>query len=87
MKIQQHFRHSCAEGRMDNWEPRKERGHPVLTAGTRYLSPRGDDLTQQFLPLDKIVDPLGILQNMVPTAVHTAENQVLYFERIMKGKR
>ena len=72
---------------MDTWEPRKERGHPVLTVGTRYLTPRGNDPTPQVVPMEDNVDPLNILQSLVPAAVHTAENQVLYFERLAKGTR
>ena len=42
LKIHQHFHQHCPEGQMDGWEPRKERGHPVVSAGARYLSTKVD---------------------------------------------
>ena len=86
MKIDQHFAQRCVEGQMDTWEPRKDRGHPVLTVGNRYLSLTKDEGTkQQLVPMKDVIDPLGILQDAAPSAVHTTENQVLYFERALKG--
>ena len=71
---------------MEGWEPRKDRGHPVLTVGNRYLSNADNKGVQQsVLPLGQAIDPLHILQDAVPSGVHTAENQVLYFQRSKKG--
>ena len=73
---------------MDNWEPRKDRGHPILTVGNRYLSPvDGEEGKQQVIPMENTIDPLCILRDAVPSGVHTTENQVLYFERSTKGTR
>ena len=72
---------------MESWELRKERGHAVLTAGSRYLSLRSDQGTQEVITMNEAIDPLGILQKAVPAAVHTTDNQVLYFERLAKSKR
>ena len=86
MNVHQHFAQRCLEGQMEGWEPRKDRGYPVLTLGNRYLSlTGGDQKGQETLAERTLIDPLGILQDAVPSAVHTKENQVLYFEGIPKG--
>lgn len=87
LKIHQFFRDNCAEGQVGNWVTHKDRGHPILTFGNRYLTTvTQDQPSQKVLSLDD-VDPLKILRNAVPDAVHTTENQVLYFERVTKAKK
>ena len=86
MRIQQYFGEHCSEGQMESWEPRKDRGHPVLTIGNRYLSTLdGKDTKQQTVTLEDAIDPFHILREATPSGVHTTENQVLYFQRTTKG--
>ena len=88
MNIHQHFAQRCPEGQMESWEPRKDRGHPILTLGNRYLSTTRDNENKQPVSVEMdAIDPFHILQGAVPSTVHTKENQVLYFERIPKGNR
>ena len=72
---------------MESWEPRKDRGHPVLTLGNRYVSTGNDKDHQQVSIEMEAIDPFRILQGAVPSAIHSKENQVLYFERITRGTR
>ena len=85
LKIHQYFQQHCPEGQMDGWEPRKERGYPVVSAGARYLSTKANTSSEQVIPLSEVIDPIGILARAVPGGLHTQENQVLYFERVAKA--
>lgn len=66
---------------MRPWTTGQERGHKTLTIANRYYSSRSEQSDQNIVPFGDLIDPLQVLQTAVPSATHTADNQVLYFER------
>lgn len=76
---------SLQEGALQNWSPRRNRNHIVLTFTNRYFSNEKDG-TFEICSLSPAYDPLGILRRTVPSGLHTVDNEVLYFERFKTEK-
>ncbi|KAF7790157.1 hypothetical protein EIP86_001109 [Pleurotus ostreatoroseus] len=51
----------------------------------RYLSSYQEAQGVDSVPLSKDVDPNGVLRNAVPKVYHTADNEVMYFERVVSS--
>lgn len=58
-------------------------GHLALTFTNRYFSTPEEASGKEDRQLSAYVDPLNILREAVPRGVHTQDNEVLYFERIV----
>ena len=90
LKIHQFFQDNCAEGQIDTWSTRVDRGHPILTAGNRYLTAHTDDQVTHKVVSMKDIDPLEILQKAVPDEVNFLDResvQLLIGEDQLKYER
>ena len=82
MKIYQRFKDHCPQDHMDEWTCGHDHGHNTLTFSNRYLTLSQDCNLETVTPMNDI-DPLNILQSLVPAGIHTSESDVLYFERVV----
>lgn len=77
---------SLQDGALQNWSPQRNRNHIVLTFTNRYFSNEKDGVFD-VRDLSTTYDPVGVLRRAVPSGLHTADNQVLYFERFKTDKQ
>jgi hypothetical protein len=76
------FQRQFADGKLEGWTPSKFGRHKALDMSNRYFTPKRDAPEMEHVPFDKLVDPHGILENMVQSGyVHGEENIVHYFIR------
>ncbi|KAK7688443.1 hypothetical protein QCA50_007981 [Cerrena zonata] len=64
-------------------EYRTDHGSPLLFFSNRYFTHFRDMEDQKVTPISRDVDPLGILAS-VEGGMYTSNNQVQYFERLLK---
>lgn len=64
----------------------KDRSHPILVFSNHYYSQHEDTDTLMPVPFPQDVDLYEILSN-VEEGIHTSDNEVQYFERIVKGDK
>lgn len=87
LKVHGLFEDTCGQQLIWPWEPRREREHNTLTISNRYYSSASEQTNQQIVPFTSSVDPLQVLQTAVASAIHTTDNQVLYYERVPNGDK
>lgn len=61
--------------------PRRSGGTLELEFSNRYFANGDNPSTEDYRPLDNVVDPLRILSNLCPSQLTSSDNEVLYFER------
>jgi hypothetical protein len=67
----------------DSWFPGNFRGEPTVTCSNRYFMSSTSTSATSPEPFHPLVDPKGILAALASNKlVHTASNQVKYYERI-----
>jgi hypothetical protein len=76
--IHDFFRLKLKEGAMAPWTPVSYQGYPALTFSCRYMSRKGDG---PIVELNEEVDPRGLLSHASHDLIHTAMNNVGYYER------
>lgn len=67
-------------------EYRTDHGSPSLFFSNRYFTHFRDMDGQTTVPISKDVDPLGILAG-IEGGMYTANNEVQYFERLMRNNK
>lgn len=80
------FQHSAPNQAITGLEDVKEWSHPILVFSNQYFSQHEDTDALKPVPFSDDVDPYGILQG-IEEGIHTADNEVQYFERIAKGEK
>jgi hypothetical protein len=81
-EIYEIFQRHFSEGQLEGWHPSKHGRHLALDTSNRYFTPKRDAPNMEHLPFDDLVDPRGILEEMVKSGyVHGEENVVQYFIR------
>jgi hypothetical protein len=66
------------------WIPELFQEWTTVQAVNRYFTPSTVASANAFLPLDALIDPVGILAALQTTGYHyTSDNQVGYFERVV----
>ena len=68
--------------RIRAWEPSKLDSHFTLTFSNRYLTSKRDSCGDPSLDLGDVIDPFNILQPLLQSEIHTADNVVEYWTRV-----
>lgn len=63
------------------WAPGRDGEDHTLTFSNRYLTSGKDAEGETMCDLGDVVDPLNVLRPLLKTEVHTADNQVEYWQR------
>jgi hypothetical protein len=84
------FNVGFCEGKLDPWQPKQFLGKDALELWNRYFSPRRRLLDPRSVPFHELIDPEAVLSNIEAreneTLVHTAENEVKYYELFANGE-
>lgn len=81
LEIQQILSGQLPPNSLQRYQPGTEQGYLTLEFANRYftVSNNSDD---QEVPMNTYIDPVSVLRERVPAnAKHTADNEVLYFEK------
>lgn len=84
LEVYSHISRHLPQGHLRDWQPQMINGKLSLAFSNRYFASADEAQGQEGLALGPYVDPLNILQEAVPQGIHTADNEVLYFERIIQ---
>ncbi|RXW13662.1 hypothetical protein EST38_g12192 [Candolleomyces aberdarensis] len=81
------FCNQFSDGKMEEWKPSSIGMVPSIEADTRYFTKATPGSTLTDIPFSENVDPQGVLAGMKgEDFVHTADNEVVYLERILNEK-
>jgi len=82
------FQHQFAAGKLETWETATYKGSYALDLSNRYLTPKKDALAIEHIPFSKVVNPHGILEDMVgKDYIHGEENKVQYYACCSEANR
>ena len=86
MSIYQMFqnRATALNSALREWRPTEHRDHLALKFSNRYLSKGKGAIDDGAADLGEVVDPFNILRPVLRGEVHTADNVVQYWERVIK---
>jgi hypothetical protein len=79
------FEQSFPINSLEKWTPSYVSGtdHPIMEVSNRYFTQKIHSSSNDIVPLEKDIDPRGILKKVAGTEfVHTVENSVSYFKLV-----
>lgn len=83
LEVYSHISRHLPQGKLLPWQPQMTNGNLSLTFSNRYFASADEAQGQEPIALGAYVDPLNILRDAVPQGIHTADNEVLYYERVV----
>ena len=82
-EVHDHFKRNLPHDSLLPWEPKNWSGNLSMMFSNRYFASVEEAEGQRPLELGEEVDPDGMLRQAVPRGVHTMDNQVAYYERVL----